>query len=394
MNSSPGADDGVKQRLRVTLLVETSTTWGAGIVRSVVRFARERGGWLLDVEPAGRDERRLLSEGHRPDGVIARVNHQGLATQILGLGVPAVNVSWFDWGPDIASVTSDEVGIGKMAVAHLIGLGWRAFAYCGPAGREGYVDRMGEAFVNAVTERGWPCAVFHRGPARVREHDWRQLAGWIASLPDRTAMFVWDDRVGRLVAEVCLGLGFQVPARLSILSGGYDELMNSAAYPSLTSVHHAPEGVGYRAAATLHRILSGDVLESRQVVVSGAHIVIGQSTDSAATGDELLGAALAFMRSQATRGADVADVLREVPVSRRWLEQRCRELLGRSPAEELRRLRIERAKSLLATSQLPVGSIAQRSGFKNVDAFSRRFRLEVGESPSEFRRLVRSGGAA
>lgn len=392
MNAPRGVQGSATKHPWVVVLVETSTSWGEGIVRGVVNFAREHGRWLLHVEPAGRDERRLLPDQERPDGVIARVNHRPLAAQLMGLGVPTVNVSWFDWEPAMTTVTSDEIGIGRMAAEHLIGLGWRSFAYCGPPGREGYEDRMGATFVGAVTDGGRPCAVFEGGQRSLPHHDWQRLARWIAGLPEHTAIFVWDDRVGRLVAQVCLRLGIDVPARLAILSGGFDRLMNAVASPSLTSVHHASEGVGYRAAVVLDRMLSGQVLEAPRVVVPGAHLVSGQSTDAAATGNELLGAALAFMRSHATRGVEVADVLSEVPVSRRWLEQRCRELLGRSPAEELRRIRIERAKSLLATSQLPVSSVAKRSGFRNVDAFTRRFRLAVGESPTTFRRLVRSGG--
>ena len=392
MNAPRGVQGSATKHPWVTVLVEASTSWGEGIVRGVVNFAREHGRWLLHVEPAGRDERRLLPDQQRPDGVIARVNHRPLAAQLMGLGVPTVNVSWFDWEPAMTTVTSDEIGIGRMAAEHLIGLGWRSFAYCGPPGRDGYEDRMGATFVGTVTDTGRPVAVFEGGQRSLPHHDWQRLARWIADLPERTVIFVWDDRVGRLVAQVCLSLAIDIPARLAILSGGFDRLMNAVAYPSLTSVHHASEGVGYRAAAVLDRMLSGEVLEAPRVVVPGAHLVSGQSTDAAATGDELLGAALAFMRSHATRGVEVADVLSEVPVSRRWLEQRCRELLGRSPAEELRRIRIERAKSLLATSQLPVSSVAKRSGFRNVDAFTRRFRLAVGESPTMFRRLVRSGG--
>ena len=377
----------------INVLVETSTTWGAGIVRGIVRFARERGQWLLDVEPAGRDERRLMQGGRQPQGVIARINHPDLFLQLAGLGVPAVNVSWFDWGSGIPTVTSDELGIGRMAADHLVGLGWRSFAYCGAPGRQGYEDRMGAAFVRSVTGRGWPCAVYVSGGCSPPTHDWRRLEDWIGGLPQRTAVFVWDDRVGRLVAEVCRGLAIKVPERLAILSGGYDELMNAAAFPSLTSVDHAPEGVGYQAALMLNRMMHGEAPPTRRVVVRGQNLVIGQSTDAASTPDELLTAAFAFMRSHATRGAAVGDVLKEVPISRRCLEQRCRELLGRSPAEELRRLRIQEAISLLARSRLPVQTVAKRSGFKNTDAFSRRFRLEVGRSPTEFRRLVRSGGA-
>jgi hypothetical protein len=70
----------------VTVLVEATTSWGEGIVRGVVNFAR--------------------------------VNHRPLAAQLMGLGVPTVNVSWFDWEPAMTTVTSDEIGIGRLAAEH------------------------------------------------------------------------------------------------------------------------------------------------------------------------------------------------------------------------------------------------------------------------------------
>jgi AraC-like DNA-binding protein len=59
---------------------------------------------------------------------------------------------------------------------------------------------------------------------------------------------------------------------------------------------------------------------------------------------------------------------------------------GLPPHAYLRRLRCERAKTLLTDSRLSVGEIAAEVGYDTPQAFARMFRAEVGASPSEWRR--------
>lgn len=59
---------------------------------------------------------------------------------------------------------------------------------------------------------------------------------------------------------------------------------------------------------------------------------------------------------------------------------------GLPPHAYLRRLRCERAKTLLIDSNLPVTEIAAEVGYETPQAFARMFRAEVGASPIEYRR--------
>ena len=59
----------------------------------------------------------------------------------------------------------------------------------------------------------------------------------------------------------------------------------------------------------------------------------------------------------------------------------------------LRRLRIERARHLLATSEYNLSQIATQTGFSSPTLFSRSFRDELGLTPSAYRkRLAREIG--
>jgi AraC-like DNA-binding protein len=63
------------------------------------------------------------------------------------------------------------------------------------------------------------------------------------------------------------------------------------------------------------------------------------------------------------------------------------EAMGLSPIRFLEKHRIERAKYLLLTTDLPVQEIGRSCGFPNAQHFSVRFRNMTGQSPSAFRHL-------
>ena len=66
---------------------------------------------------------------------------------------------------------------------------------------------------------------------------------------------------------------------------------------------------------------------------------------------------------------------------------------GETPHEFLTRLRIERAKTLLARGTHNVTEVCFEVGFSSLGSFSALFVNRVGLSPSEYRRYVRSGVA-
>ena len=68
-----------KQQL-IALLIDTATSWGAGLIEGIASYAKENEmAWLFSLEPRGKYEKMLLPERWKGDGVIARVTHHALA---------------------------------------------------------------------------------------------------------------------------------------------------------------------------------------------------------------------------------------------------------------------------------------------------------------------------
>ena len=61
---------------------------------------------------------------------------------------------------------------------------------------------------------------------------------------------------------------------------------------------------------------------------------------------------------------------------------------GKSIKKYIDNLRINQAKRLLSTSDLPINRIAQLCGFSNINYFPTAFKKQIGISPTEYRRQI------
>jgi LacI family transcriptional regulator len=81
----------------------------------------------------------------------------------------------------------------------------------------------------------------------------------------------------------------------------------------------------------------------------------------------------------------VAELVQDLNVSRSWLERRFLECVGRSPGEEIRRVRLEHARNLLLATNMPLAQIADACGFDYLSHFSAAYKRHFGGPPSRFR---------
>lgn len=381
----------MSKRARIALLIDTATTWGSGLIEGIAEYAHRRDDWQLFLGPRGKYDRMILPDHWDGDGVIARVTHDALATQILARRIPAVNVSWFRHGGSaIPQCTCDEVQIAKLAADYFVDRGFRQFAYCASAMRPNYVDRLGSTFVDLLRQRSFNCRTFtpQSDPdgflPTADELD--QMIAWLKSLPTPTGLLAFDSVQARQVTDVCHLAGIDVPHEIAVLGGEHDLLSCTISQPELSSIDHAPRRVGRAAAELLAKLLAGEPVPAEPILLPGSRVITRQSTDTVAVSDDLLAAAVRFIKARSHERIQVSDVLRDVPISRRALEKGFRKCLGRSPAEEIRRVRLDQAVQLLCDTSWPMPRIAAACGFDRPELMTRAFRRELHTTPSEFRR--------
>ncbi|MBA2115268.1 Xylose operon regulatory protein [Planctomycetes bacterium FF15] len=324
--------------------------------------------------------------------MIARLSSRQQIDQIQQRKIPAVDVD--DIGPSIPKigrVITDEAARAELAIEHLLSKGFKQFAYFAPPSHR-YSNNRGEAFQQTVTMRGYECHTYRPGYRAGRKMSWgeqqRRVNRWLLSLPRPIAILAVDAHHARQLAEVCHFSSIRVPDDFAILAGDSDDLLCEVSTPPLSAVSLACEQIGYEAAAMLHQMIEGKNAPIEPVLVPPHGVTSRQSTDFLAIDDPLIVRALRFIQNHSQHAIGVDDILREVPLSRRSLEIQFRSYLGRTPAEEIRRVQLERAKELLLNRDLSITEVALSSGFSNATRFGIAFRKKFKTTPRNFRKTL------
>lgn len=380
-----------KRNRQVGILVETDDSWGRNVVEAVCRFGHENG-WTVLIGPRDSQGRLRLPRVWNGDGIVASLRTASSVRHVQSLGLPIVDVAIMrpkaDW---FARVVTDDDARGRMAFEHLRDRGLSNLAcYAPPIGR--YSDVRSDAFVSAVTSAGLQCA---RYDAKHEDNagwltNYSNVRRWLAKLPRPLGIFAADPYPARQLVEICAFESIRVPDEVAILSGDDDELLCNVAVPQISAVELASHRIGEIAARTLLRMMNGSAPPKQTTLVPPLRVRARHSTNILAIQDDELAEILAFIRDQASGGLNVRDLLRKFPISRRRLETRFREELNRSPAEEIRRVRMTNVCRLLLDSDKPVESIAMETGFATGASLSQAFRQYFGSTPGEYRKRNRA----
>jgi len=380
---------------QAAVLIETEGSWGCSVIRGIADYAQNHGHWHLLIDPRDHEQRSALPDLWSGDGIIARIGSRMQLDHIRERAVPTVNIDTLFEGLDgVYDVVTDDTQRAEMAFAHLRDRGFEHFAYFAPPSRH-YSTKRGREFISVVNREGYECSEYRPGYRVGRKIGWeeqqRRVSGWLDSLPFPVAIFTVDAQRGRQLAEICHIRQIRVPDQVAILAGDTDELMCDVSAPPLSSVSVAGQRIGYEAMTLLDSLIQGEERSREPRKIPPEGVISRQSTDILAIDDETVVRALRFIRAHASQDIVVKDILREIPVSRRFLEIQFRNYLGRSPAEEIRRVRLEKGCELLARSTMSISEIATACGFANATRFGVAFRKRFGQTPLAYRKQTVQG---
>ena len=380
-------------RRSVALLIETSNSYSRGVLEGITRYIRHHERWsifLPEQERGGRPP-QWLGRWHG-DGIIARIETDEIAASLRKTRLPIVDVSAARHLPDIPWVETDDDAIAELGIQHLLDRGFRNLAYCGDPGFN-WSNWRRDKFRSLAESAGVAANVYDSLSRNDPKYSWnrekRGLAKWLKGLPRPIGIFACYDIQAQKVLEVCRELSIAVPEEVAVLGVDNDHLLCELSDPPLSSIRCNTQRTGFEAAKLLDRMMNGEQIDSAPVLVAPVGIHARQSTDILAIEDADVAAALRYIREHALEGINVADVVRRVPLSRRVLESRFRKILGRSPHEELTRLKLDRIKELLSETDLSLSEIARRTGFDHDEYMCVFFRNAEGIPPGQFRKTKR-----
>ena len=104
---------------------------------------------------------------------------------------------------------------------------------------------------------------------------------------------------------------------------------------------------------------------------------------------EAVNRAVHLIEAGFTEPLQIERIAAAVAMSPDWLTRVFHAVIGQTPRDYLRHLRLERAKALLMTTRHSITDVAQMSGFGNSAYFARVFRQQTGMTPGNFQRRHR-----
>jgi LacI family transcriptional regulator len=392
----------------VGLFLETSTEYGRGLLRGIVRYSRLHGPWSLYVAPGHLEQELPSAKSWAGTGIIARIRSLEMAKLIRATRLPFVASSLTEFrspkaGDHFGEIRTDSEAIARFGAEHLLERGFRRFAFCGFTDCGWSISREAR-FADFLRSKGFACFTHRIQSANwmhwhnwitVMENEQLVIAKWLQSLPRPVGVMACNDICGRALLQSCATAGLRVPDDVGVVGVDNDELMCELSNPPLSSIALNVEKAGYDSASLLDALMRGQSPGGRLVRVEPTHVVARRSSDVVAQEDPAVAAALQIIRSRATQRITVPDVVEKSGVSRRTLERRFSRGVGRSIFSEITRCHLEQAKLLLVETNLPLFKVAASAGFGSLKTFRRIFRQTERMTSSRFRRKARtdsSGG--
>jgi LacI family transcriptional regulator len=363
----------------------------SAMLRGIAHYERSHRPWRAYIDDEAQTEKDPgWIRSRKWSGVINRHTSPAVANECLRLGVPLVDLN--DCAPyeAIPKIRPDNRAIGHMGAEHFLERGFSRLGFSGFSNcawscerRDGFVEAAGLAQVGCHDfEVEYPGDLT---PAWDAEQT-KALSQWLRALPKPIGVMACNDMRAFEVMAACEAAHLLVPEEVAVLGVNNDEIRCELAFPPLSSVATDSFQSGYRAAEALDRLMRGEPLEQSYVRIDPRGIVTRQSTDILAIDDRHVAAALSYIREHAFEGLTVEKLLRPAGASRSQLEKKFRRFLGRSPQAEIRRIQLDRVRSLLANTDFPLKKIAELTGFEHVEYMHVLFKKTVGLTPGEYRR--------
>jgi len=349
------------------------------------------GNWALHGSISGPSHIEALAPDRQVDGVITRIYDEATrerAHVLIAQGIPVVDILGDHDDRTIPLVHTDDAAIAKVALRHLIGQGFGRFAFCGIEDTRWSVLR-GEHFKKEAEKLGASISMItvskmHQSDREMSDAE--RIEDWLKSLQLPIGVFVSCDHIAPVLLEACSRLGVTVPEHLAVVGVNNDTVACNVCSPTLSSIDASHFEVGYRAARLLNEFLEGGKESKNPILVPPSRLVVRGSSGELAISDHLIARAARFINRNAAGPIGVDDVVASVPLSRRELQRRFRQVTGRTIHASILDARMTIAKRLLGNPEYTVDTVAELSGFGSRQHFAKTFKVQTGVTPAKFRK--------
>ena len=368
----------------IAVFIRTAYYSHGNALRGILAYSRTHTTWSLDLRTGRADEKKPNDvDWSSYDGAIVHVmaipSAMLASLKQIRQRLPVILVSP-DPVPDFPGCIfkCDNAAIAAAAAKHLLSKHCEAYAFVHSAGQS-WSNERGHIFAEAIRDDGarflWKASTT------------KTLTHLIADAPKPLGVFAATDILARATLDACHAAGCRVPDDVLILGVDDNVTLCETSNPPLSSIPLLTYDAGYRAAEILDLAIQGKYTPENMPngFFTGGPVVERLSTARSFAYDMLVRRCQEVLAADFTAPIRVSALATRFRVSRRTLETHFRNVTGTSIAEEVTRLRIERAKHLLTTTGKTLAQIADECGFYDISHFSATFYRRVGVRPTLFR---------
>lgn len=381
--------------MRLLMITDFTEQFSYKLLRGIMAWSRrQEQPWVVcKMPPSYKREIGIprvveWAKNWRADVVVGQFDPDDDVTLFRKNGIVAIAQDYITQFEEIPNLTGDYYLTGAMAARRLCGHGFKHFGFfgyenvCWSDGRlKGFQETLQKEYhiddLHIFTDRQL---------SSLWSYDTSALQQWLHSLPKPIAIFACDDNQAEILLETCQAAGINVPLEVAIIGVDNDEVTCNLTSPAISSVNMDIEKAGFELAQMVTHMVQDSTYPGEDIVIRPVAVVARGSTGIQATDDPIVASAMRFIYQNRMRKILVADVLREVPVSRRLLEQRFKAVTGASLYTVISNLRIDYFAQQLITSSDTVSEIAARMDEPDTKSLSRRFRTLKGCTPTEYRK--------
>lgn len=365
--------------------------------RGIERYALEHE-WNLSANLA---REKIIPWGWDGDGILAWLGAgDDLADFVRRSGRPTVDFSFRRQYLNFPRVLEDHAHAAELVSEHFLSRGLTNFAFYSESDNWSYEER-GCGFLNALRRADHDCTWlrWHLSPSfRTDKEQWRQRRKWLSShihgAPKPLGIFAANDEHALHVLEACEDSNISVPEQVAIVGAENYLLAPDAMQTPISSVDTNLETLGYRGAALLDDLMNGKAAPAEPLRVPALGMIVRKSSDLLAVSHKGVANSLRFIWEHCHEMIGVEDLVGVAAMSRRGLHKAFMEHLGRTPGQELQRVRIERAKRLLRESAYKLEVLSNMCGYQSANSFCIAFKQATGMSPKQYRDQSRTPAEA
>ena len=309
-------------------------------------------------------------------GVFTKRNLKSIPT--VYLDPPTVSSSNFN-------VTQDNEADARAAAMELLSHDMKHYAFVsGPKTFRWSAERE-KSFTEGIRASNLSCSSFKRN---LPEGDYlKELANWLRDIPKPCGIFADNDKTAEKIVNICTAVGISIPEEVKLV--GCDNDLNICEKASITISSVCPD---YENATRLCADLLDQQIQNPKMkpctIKYGVNGLIRRASSSRILKyDRRVAAALKIIHGRIHQGITVSDIASELNCSIRVLQMKFKSTTGLTIKNFISDVRMEKVKSLLKTTSIPVESIAKTCGYGTNAALRTAFLKRHGMSMNEWRKL-------